>query len=1394
MNWCLTTCLFFLTNTLLFSQNGSDIFFKFSHLSGKNGLPHNSILAIHQDHQGFIWFGTDDGLCRYDGYSFVVYRHNPEDPESISSNVIRAIDSDTKGNLWIGTSGGGLNRYDPLTDSFTSFTQNLHQNKSISHNKVFSVCVDHHDNVWAGTLGEGLNKLIIDPETQKVVKIKHFKHESGNSLSISDNEVWTIYEDKQQTLWIGTYDGGLQYFNRQNQTFIKFHLPKINGHEIKSVKTILQDSQNKLWIGTEHFGLFQFDLNEKSFRHFQQNGEERLSFNNISSILEDKQGNLWVGTLGGGLNLFDQKKQEFINFKDTPNRPYSLKGLSVFSLFEDKSGILWVGMYSGEGLNKLDPRVQQFKHFYQIPGDYSSLQGKLVKSILMDRDGQLWVGTFGGGLNLYNKNNGTFTHFLHDPKNTQSLSHNNVQCIFEDKAGNIWIGTDGGGLNRFNRKNKTFSHFRHNPKDPDSIGDDEVWTITEDSKGNLWIGFANGGGVSQYNPSKNQFINFTNNPNDHKSLSFNDVRVVVEDRSGIIWIGTYGGGLNKFNFKTNNFQIFRNKPGDNTSLSNDVITSFLHDKRGNYWIGTFGGGLNLFDPDKNTFKVYREKNGLPSDVIKAMVEDENGFIWISTVKGLSRFDPQKESFKNFTVNDGLQSDEFNLGSVFKDTNGLLYFGGTNGFNVFNPELVLKSQPSPRLVLTNLRVLNKSVKPGQFLNDQLILNKSIWGIQEVVLNNKNNVFLLEFAALEFSSPEKIQYAYKLEGEDDHWINTSSTRRFAPYSNLSPGNYNFQLAATNFQGNQISPTLSLKLVVLPPWWRTNWAYFSYFFILVGLSILGKQIISTRIKLRHDLKITKLEKEKSEELNQMKLTFFTNISHELRTPLTLILVPLEKLMVREDLNQSVQNQLKTIYRNVERLLRLINQILDFRKQETGNLKLQIGEENLETFIKKIKSSFNSLANQRNITFDFLTDQQNIKVWIDSEQMEKVMYNLISNAFKFTKDNGKISIRIATNFDLQETYIEVTDNGKGILDEHLEHIFDRYFQNERSEGKYFAGSGIGLALAKNLVELHQGRIEVKSIPNNETVFKVILKNGKEHFGPLDFADNEKILTDGVEHHIQSDLGQSNFEKDIEIIDNKGTDTTTKPTLLFIEDNPEVLALLEKSFNGFYKVTTAPNGIEGLKIAKNLLPDLVISDVMMPGMDGTEVCHHLKTEMKTSHIPVILLTAKDSFQFKLEGLEAGADDYITKPFHLKILDLKVKNLLESRRKLRDKFSKQLHLEPSEIALTPLDEQLIAKAIKVVEQYIDSSELDVALLGKELGLSRSLLFTKLKGITGQTPNEFVQIIRLKRAAQILSQQKLKISEVCYMVGFNQPKYFTKKFKQLFGVSPSEFSDKSSNNS
>jgi signal transduction histidine kinase/ligand-binding sensor domain-containing protein/DNA-binding response OmpR family regulator len=1379
-------CLFFLLLACSLSSQSSYI--KFDRLTTENGLPQEHVFAVLEDKKGFLWFGMESGLTRYDGYAFKTYTHDPEDSTSISSNIIRVIFQDSSGYLWIGTDGGGLSRYNPQTERFTNFKHDPNNPNSLSGNRVYSIAEDKSGAIWVATLTKGLNRIAFGNFTHSScsseVCFTRFRYRSDNPGGLADDNIWAMIIDSKNHLWAGTVSAGLDMLdlNREvNEQSIFKHFQKDvkNPFSISSnsIKSIFEDNAGTLWVGTEFEGLNRYDSKNEKFKSWQfiPNESNSLSHNHVSCLLEDRKGNLWVGTNGGGLNVFDRTKETFIQHQFTPSDQFTLNGNLINTIYESKSGILWIGMVN-KGLSWIDPHKQLIKHFYHVSGQSGSLSGNLVKAVYEDKNEEIWIGSYNSGLSQFDPNTGKFTNYL-QPIKSGNIAKNNVERIYEDRKGNFWIGTDGAGLFLFDRKSKSFSEFNETATGSKLSGK-AIWSICEDLKGNLWIGTADGG-LNQLNWETQQFRHFRSDPNNPNSINTNDIRVVFEDHLGILWIGTYGGGLNRFNPIDETFIHYTSGQRKEGGISNDIITDIFESPgTRQLWIGTFGGGLNRFDRVTGTFTSFREKAGLSNDVVKSIEEDSEGNLWISTLKGISKFNPNSETFVNYTTSDGLQGNGFNLGSSCISQNGVMYFGGTNGLNLFLPEKIEKrSDQSFPCLITDLKIFNRSIQPGERIRKRIILEKVIDETKAISIPYFIDDFAFEFAALDFAGSENIKYAYQMEGTDGDWQYTDASRRYASFSNLSPGDYIFKVKASNTDGVWSGQVTQLSVTILPAPWKTTWAYSLYFLLLGTLIYFLRKYEIARFKLKNELKFERLEREKNKELNKMKLRFFTNISHEIRTPLTLILSPIQELITSGDVRKEIRDQLRNINRNANRLLLLVNQLLEFRKQEAGHAELQVAKGDFVKFMMEIILSFKEFAQQRNIELSFTHQPDEVNMWYDSSKMEKIFFNLLSNAFKFTPDGGKIGVHITEVEKIVQIVVE--DTGKGINNEDLPHIFERFHKFDKDYSGNYLGSGIGLALVKKLVELHHGTISAESEANVLTRFVIEVPLGMKHFR------EEEIISDyrGSEHATHYQLANEIEEELVNNTLNAGPDA---PKLLIVEDNDDVRNYLKKLFLQNYRILEAADGMAGWELALKHLPDLIISDILMPEMDGLQFCKKAKTTLETSHIPVILLTARTSMLYRTEGMETGADDYITKPFDPNLLKLRVKNLIISRKRLREKFSHNIALEPHEITITSPDQHLLQRAIEAIEKNMDNSEFDVNNLAKEIGVSRPVLYRKLPAITDYTPNEFIRIIRLKRAAQILEKVDLSISDVCYRTGFKTPKYFSKCFRDFFGVLPSEY--------
>ncbi|MCO6478054.1 MAG: response regulator [Phaeodactylibacter sp.] len=1353
-------------------------------MTTKSGLPQEHVSSIAQDGNGFLWLGMESGLARYDGYSFKTYKNNPDDPASISSNIIRALFIDEQGYIWIGTDGGGICRFDPEKERFTTFKHEPDNPNSLSGNRVYGIAADKNGAIWAATLTRGLNRISFESTANgekcnsTIPCFTRFRFDPKVPQSLSDDNVWTILIDSKNRLWAGTASAGLNMLDlngpvNKNTPFKRFQHDPGDPFSLSSnaIKSIFEDSQGRLWAGTEFKGLNRWDEATGKFSSFVSHpaNPNSLSHNHVSCILEDKDGVFWLGTNGGGINIFDREEERFFTFKETPGDPYCLNGNLVNTIYQSTSGILWIGM-ANKGLNWIDPQKQQFQHYYHVEGKPNGLSGNLAKAVYEDRNGEIWIGAYSAGLSHFDPSTEQFTTYLQE-----NAASNNVQRIYEDKNGRLWIGTDGGGLFLFDRNSKTFSDFNHGASGTKLSGK-AVWAIHQDLSGNLWIGAADGG-LNRFDWQSRRFQQFRFDPNDPRSINSNDIRVIFQDHLGVLWIGTYGGGLNRFDPSDETFSHYRAMPGDTNSISNDMITDIFESPgTGQLWVGTFGGGLNHFDRLTGAFTVYREKDGLSNDVVKSIEEDQKGNLWISSLKGISKFNPKTGTFTNYSISDGLQGNSFNLGASCRAKDNVMYFGGTNGFNRFHPERIdkLPNDQFPCLI-TDLKIFNRSIQPGEAIRKRVILEKAIHKLHAITIPYFIDDFAFEFVAPCLAGAEKITYAYKLEGANEQWQYTGANRRYAAYTSLSAGDYIFKVRATDNEGVWNGDVTELKVQILPAPWNTNWAYIFYILVLGGTLYLVYQYRIGRMRLLNELKLERLERQKVRELNEMKLQFFTNISHEIRTPLTLILGPIRELIASGEGGQEVRNQLYNINRNANRLLLLVNQLLEFREQEAGHTKPQASKGDFTKFMAEIVLSFKEIASQKNITLTFTHQPEVIELWYDSGLMEKVFFNLLSNAFKFTPDGGTINIH--ATLEQEKAEIVVEDDGIGISEKDLPFIFDRFYKFKNDYSGSYLGSGIGLALAKGLVQLHHGEIRVESTPNEFTRFTISLPTGVKHFRDEDIVASHKDSEDAA--HYQAAQMDKRESKEPEAPDNA-------PELLIIEDNEDIRSYLRQIFADQYRCKEASNGKEGWELAMQRQPALIISDIMMPEMDGITLCKKLKTTLETSHIPIVLLTARTSLVFQAEGLETGADDYINKPFNPRLLKLRVANLIASRKRLREKFSRQLSVEPHEVAITTPDQDLLQRAIEAVEKHMDDSGFDVNALAKEVGVSRPVLYRKLPAITDSTPNEFIRILRLKRAAQILEQADIPVADVCYQTGFKTPKYFSKCFRELFGILPSEY--------
>jgi signal transduction histidine kinase/ligand-binding sensor domain-containing protein/DNA-binding response OmpR family regulator len=1344
---------------------------RFKHLTINDGLSQNAVFAILQDSKGFMWFGTKDGLNRYDGYNFTVYQNNPFDSTSISENYITTLYEDSRGILWIGSLNGWLNCFHKETETFERVNYSASGNNNPG--MVLSISEDQFGNIWVGTKGDGLFRLKLSFEDWKIVHIdsRQFIHSKNDLNSLSSNSVASIFLDSQKTLWAGTEDG-LSKFNSDKENFTRFDIitknPEAQSDFLgRSISTIYESKAGVLWLGTLS-GLVKFNRQNGSYKLYPHQYEVyRYGWGVILSIVEDFSGKLWLST-PAVLMRFDPGSFKYDYFKNDPHNNQSVSYNSISSSCVDKTGILWFGT-SGMGISYFDPKVNRFSTFVSKKDLSSRVTGFSVSAVLEDQQGFVWIGT--AVLSRWNRKTGEIKSYETSSNFPEAFGNVAIWSIIEASDGFLWFATQEG-LYRYDPHSGKARHYKFNLADVSDITDKRVCTVFEDREGNIWTVTENFfSKLLDVDKGIFQHIRYNYNP-DYNEL----VRAVVyQDNKGIFWLGTKNG-LIRFDYQNLALKKYVNDPKNPSSLSNNLVKTicpdpFQPDKF--LWIGTGGGGLNRFSIGEETFTHFTEKHGLPNNVVYGILSDDNGNLWLSTNKGLSRFNIKENNFRNFNVSDGLQSNEFNTGAFFKSKKGELFFGGIYGLNYFYPENILDNPFIPDIIITDFRIQGGS---DSYLESSI--RKKITTAEQIILPYDNDIIQFEFAALDYSAPEKNQYSYKLENFNNDWI-YSGTARTATFTNLSPGEYIFRVKGSNNDGVWNEAGTSIKLIITPPWWNTWWSYVLYGFLFISGLYLLRRYEMNRLKLKNQLKLEKVETDTLRKLDHLKSQFFANISHEFRTPLTLILGQVESV-ISSNVATKEKGKLQVANRNARRLLTLINQLLDLSKLEAGSMELKAEQHNIVIFLKSLFYSFESLAETQKITLKFDSEMENIPVVFDPDKMEKVFYNLVSNALKFTSVRGEIKISLKTFSSIVE--IKIKDNGIGIPADLLPHIFDRFYQVDSSITREHEGTGIGLALAKELVELHKGKISVYSTEKEGTEFIIQLPLG-------DFKIEKEQLVE-----IRTDeFSFNNFDDET-----KAMETSQRPDfpdaesgavreiILIVEDNFDVRAYIKEQLESDYKIIEAENGETGLVKAQENIPDLIITDVMMPKIDGYQFSKMIRSDEKTSHIPIIMLTAKAGLDDKIEGLETGIDDYITKPFSAKELRVRVKNLIYQREQLRKRFSTSTVIKPSEVTAVSVDKVFLEKTISQIEKHFEDDKFNVEDLADGMNMSVSQLNRKLNALVGQPPGKLIQSLRLQRAADLLKQNAGNVAEICYMVGFNDQAYFSRAFKKQFGYSPSEY--------
>ena len=1335
--------------------------YQFGRLDMNKGLSHPTVYDIYQDSTGFIWFATASGLNRFDGYSIKVFRNNPGDSTSLHVDLLNRIFEGPEGKLWF-TSHAGNIAYNPKTESFIRNTDGLLRKYGVAHGVITFLKKDKFGRFWFVHYNQGL--FCYNPVTRKTTKMIPV---DGDTTSISTVQISSLTEDSEGNIWLIHQNGIFEKIDRQSLTVTYRNMVMHNKFKGQTLEyNLFVDSDGDIWV-YNHLddGCFFIDFKSNEVTQLYTRSRSKLSSDIVSHILQDNNRLIWIGTENGGINILDKTDFSVRSFLNDENDPKSLAENTIRAMYKDRQGIFWFGSYRS-GVSYYHPdifRFQLIKHEVSHP---QSLPYNDLNAFAEDKAGNIWIGTNGGGLIYFDRKKNTFTQYLNNPGNPNSLSNNVVVSLLVDHENILWIGTYYGGLNRFD--GKQFTRYVNSPANPKSLSDNSVWEIQEDSNYNLWIGTLRGG-LDYYNIEKNEFIHYRSG--EINSIHTPYVPAVMEDKAGNIWVAT-GFGLEVLQKNTGRFVQYLNSLDKPTSISSNSLQCVFEDSRGWIWIGT-NGGLNRYNPTSDDFIIFREQDGLAHNSILTLTEDKDRNLWMSTPKGLTKFsfakDTNQATIQNYYASDGLVQGVFHEKAVLRCTSGELIFGGSAGFNIFNPSQIVTDKSSVAVVFTDLQVSNQSVVTGKEVNGEIILPLPINEVKHITLGPNYNFFSLEFAALNYLHPDKSQYQYRLDGFNDKWITTNTNQRSVTFTNLDPGDYTFRVRATNSDGIWGKNEAQLKITILPPFWKSKIAFLLYAAIILGALLIGRRLVVARERLKFSIQSERNHAKKVHELDLMKIRFFTNVSHELRTPLTLIITPLEKLL-KNVKSPDEEKQYNLIYRNARRLLNLVNQLLDFKRMENDELNLNMSEGDIVQFIRDLVWSFSDLSDKKNIRLTFNSSVPSQETFFDKDKVEKIIVNLLSNAFKFTHDYGHVSVDLDwveenhTKFLL----IKVSDTGIGIPSDKKERIFDRFYQHELPPNMVNQGSGIGLSITQEFVKLHGGSIDVESQVGKGSTFIVKLTLYDIHTPPV---------IDDIDSLLSTDDGEPGTDLN---------DGATKPMLMLVEDNEDFRAYLKENLKQHYTIVEAANGQLAFEKAISIVPDLIVSDIMMPGWDGVELCKRIKADNRTSHIPVILLTAKTAHEHELEGFQSGANDYITKPFSFDVLETRIQNLLNLRNQSHKQFQKHLDIKVSDIEVASVDEKLIQNAVKLVEENMGNSDFSVEELSRMLAMSRVHLYKKLFSLTGKTPIEFIRFIRIQRAAQLLAKSNLTVSEVAYQVGFNHPKYFARYFRDVYNMLPSQY--------
>ena len=1324
------------------------------------GLSSSLINHFFQDSKGFMWTATEYGLNSFDGLRFANYWHVSGDSTSIKNNYVRTLFEDSRQNLLIGCIDG-LMRYDRETNTFSEIPMIRAGKQVFPH--VTQMQELHNGEIWMTTTGQGMFRL--DEQRKQAVSVDELLRQSNYNFQSC------FYEDSYYNLWIGTYGNGLICYMPATKEARVFKYPTLNDNNIAA---IIEDKQGNLFVGTQKRGLSCYNRKKNTFTPVPYVGNGALSVYCMALV----DGQLLVGTDGQGLKLYNPVKKQLEDYTIN-TAPMDFSEGKIHTILEDKDKNLWLGLFQ-KGIVLIPKQSNPFEYYGSKSTYYNPIGQGCVMSIFQDSNQHLWIGADNEGIYELDAEGGCLRHY--QPGSSSHSVANTIMCIYEDSEKNLWLGSYTRGIAKLNRKTGVCDYSL-------PVDNEKILSITEDKQKNLYIGTL-GSGFYQYNLQTGSLKHYESAKDETGDLKRNElvndwINYIFCDSEGFIWLGHYKG-VSCFNPLTGSFINYRQV---NTLISGCVGYAIQEDYSGNIWAGTTDG-LYCFNKKTEELKRFTTADGLSNNVICGLCEDSRHDIWLSTYMGISKYDVKNNRFVNYYSGDGLQGNEFTHGAFYKDKKGKIYFGGINGVTYFSPESIGSVSKETNVWVTDFYVFNHPIHKNSLSGGEPVIDTSVQDANQFRLSYKDNTFSIVFSTLQYNNPEQISYQYKVDELGSQWLSTEPGVNRVTYNNLPPGQYTFQVRALNY-GNY-SETRTVKILITLPWYQTWWAYCVYI-TLAGLLVLGiVNYILSRMRHRREI----MKREHAEQLNEAKLQFFINISHEIRTPMTLIINPLEKLLA-DKRDGELHKTYLMIYRNAQRILRLINQLMDVRKLDKGQMFMKFRETDMVGFIADLMQTFEHMARKKNIRFVFKHEMPQLKVWIDLNNFDKVLMNILSNAFKYTPDGGEVQVSLSTGRDITRRdalrdYFEIviTDSGIGIDRNKIERIFERFYQIDNDVTKSNFGTGIGLHLSRSLVQLHHGIIFAENredAPGSRFIIRIPLGSAHLRTDELETVDADTVMFHTVDKPVLAKLEEELMMEEEE--PQTGTKAKTRLRILVVEDEIEIKAYLKSELSDEYKVETCNNGKEAYDLILRDTPDLVISDVMMPEMDGLALCRKIKQNTNVNHVPIILLTAKSKPEDTLEGMETGADAYMVKPFNTELLKRTIANLIANRRLLRNKFSgaQQQEDKIEKITMKSGDEILMGKIMKVVNEHLDDPALNVEMLASEVGLSRVHVHRKLKELTNLSTRDFIKNIRLQQAATLLAQDhKLTVSEIAYATGYINLSHFSSSFREKYGMSPKEY--------